>query len=911
MAEKTVVIVESPAKAKTINKYLGSTYHVLASFGHVRDLPAKDGSVRPDEDFAMDWEFADKGKQRMDEIVRAVKGADHVLLATDPDREGEAIAWHVLEGLKQKKALGHADVKRITFNEVTKSAIQAAIKAPRTLDQPLIDAYMARRALDYLVGFTLSPVLWRKLPGSKSAGRVQSVALRLICDREREIEVFDPQEYWSVEADFLTESGNVLKTHLTHLGGEKLDKFSLKNEDDAKRAEASIRAGTFSIASIEHKQVKRHPAAPFTTSTLQQEASRKLGMTASRTMRTAQKLYEGIALNGETVGLITYMRTDGVSLSQDAIDQARGMIRDVWGTTYLPNAPRIYKTKAKNAQEAHEAIRPTDLRRRPEDVAPYLDSDGLRLYELVWKRTLASQMESALFDQAAVDVASSDKKTILRATGSILKFDGFLKVYFEDTDDVKAEKDDVRLPPVKEGEKMDVDTITPAQHFTQPPPRFTEASLVKRLEELGIGRPSTYASIIDVLQSRDYVRLENKSFIPEDRGRIVTAFLDSFFNRYVQYDFTANLEEQLDDISGDRIAWKNVLRAFWTDFSGAIDGAKDLTITQVIDVLNEELKPHFFPGGDTTCPSCGEGNLGLRLGKFGAFIGCSNYPECKYTRKLGVDGKLNPETELVEGDKILGQDPETGLEVSLRRGPYGVYVQLGHEQKVEDEEPQTKSGKKAKKPKTVKPKRMSLPRGLSPNEVSLEVAVKLLSLPRTIGHDPETGEVIKASIGRFGPYIQLGSIFKSIPREDDVLEIGLNRAIDLLAEAKAKGPRELRVMDDGITINRGRFGPYLKKGKIMANLPKGKTPEDITLEEAKALLAAKSESKNGKTKTTSTAGKAGKTEKLESAETTEITKKTKKAGAAKLKASKTADKASLAKKVDKKPNRKTGKKAEK
>ncbi len=851
MSGKTVVVVESPAKAKTINKYLGKDYTVLASFGHVRDLPPKDGSVRPDEDFAMDWEFADRGKQRVDEIAQAVKQADHVLLATDPDREGEAIAWHVLEALKLKKALGHADVKRITFNEVTKSAIQAAIQAPRTLDQPLIDAYMARRALDYLVGFTLSPVLWRKLPGSKSAGRVQSVALRLICEREAEIEVFRPEEYWTVEALFRTPPGNLLKTRLTHLDGKKLEKFDLPNADAAQRAVATIQAGRFGITSIEHKTVKRHPAAPFTTSTLQQEASRKLGLGASRTMRTAQKLYEGVALNGETVGLITYMRTDGVSLSQDAIDQARGLIRDVWGTQYLPDHPRLYKAKAKNAQEAHEAIRPTDMRRRPEDVAPFLESDERRLYEMIWKRTVASQMESATFDQASVDVATADRRTVLRATGSILLFDGFLKVYFEDTDDVTAEKDDVRLPPVAEGDSLGLDTVTPDQHFTQPPPRYTEASLVKKLEELGIGRPSTYASIIEVLQSRDYVKLENKSFIPEDRGRIVTAFLASFFNRYVQYDFTAGLEEKLDDISGDRIAWKNVLREFWTDFSTAIGGAKDLTITQVIDVLDAELTPHFFPSGDKTCPNCKKGTLGLRLGKFGAFIGCSDYPTCTYTRRLALAGQQEDGAAPLEGDRDLGTDPDTQLPVTLKRGPYGPYVQLGPApgavaEVVAPVEKEKGKKKKAARSTAPKPKRASLPRGLNANEVSLEIALKLLSLPREIGPHPETGEMIYAGLGRFGPYLKLGLIFKSLTKDDDVLEIGLNRAVVLLAEAQAKGPKQLRDLGGGITIQRGRFGPYLKKGRVMANVPKGTTPEEITLEQAQALLDAKA----GKSKKT-------------------------------------------------------------
>ena len=868
MSEHTVVIVESPAKAKTINKYLGKDYTVLASFGHVRDLPAKDGSVRPDEDFAMDWEYAERGKQRIDEIAKAVKAADHVLLASDPDREGEAIAWHVLNALKEKKALGHATVGRITFNEITKNAVLDAIKAPRELDQELIDAYMARRALDYLVGFTLSPILWRKLPGSRSAGRVQSVALRLICERESEIEKFNPVEYWSIAADFQTPLGHILTTRLTHLNGHKLDKLDLKTQADAQAAVAAINAGSFKVGSIEHKKVKRHPTAPFTTSTLQQEASRKLGMGASRTMRCAQKLYEGVSLGGETVGLITYMRTDGVSLSADAIDSARGLIRDLYGTNYLPVAPRMYKAKAKNAQEAHEAIRPTDLRRRPEDVAAYLDHDEKRLYEMIWKRTIASQMESAEFDQAAIDVTAADGKTVLRATGSIVLFDGFLKLYFEDTDDLTADKDDARLPPVKENEAMALDKVEPAQHFTQPPPRYTEASLVKKLEELGIGRPSTYASIIEVLQNRNYVRLEGKAFVPEDRGRIVTAFLESFFKKYVEYDFTADLEGQLDDISGGSKNWKAVLRAFWTDFSSAIDGAKNLTITQVIDELDEDLGPHFFSDGNRDCPTCKSGRLGLKLGKFGAFIGCSNYPECKFTRRLSLAATEEGDA-LVEGDKELGVDPETNLPVSLKRGPYGLYVQLGPkagpiEKKPEVEEPVEldKNGKPKKKKKAKstedKPKRTSLPRGINPNELNLDTALRLLSLPREIGTHPETGEKISAGIGRFGPYLKMGSLFKSIPKDDDVLTIGMNRAVALIAEAKAKAPKELRNMgvhpddDTPIVVLTGRFGPYLKHNKTMANLPKGIKPEDLSLEQAVALINAKAEKgkKPSKKKTT-------------------------------------------------------------
>jgi DNA topoisomerase-1 len=908
VAGQTVVIVESPAKAKTINKYLGSDYKVLASFGHIRDVPPKDGSVRPDEDFAIDWEYAERGKQHVDEITKAVKTADRVLLASDPDREGEAIAWHIQEVLLQKKAIDRRKIERITFNEITKAAVLEAIKNPRVVNQELVDAYMARRALDYLVGFTLSPVLWRKLPGSKSAGRVQSVALRLICERESEIEKFVAEEYWSVEADFITPKQQRLTARLTHLNGTKLDKMSLGNEAAAKDAVRTIEQGDFFINSIEHKTVKRNPTAPFTTSTLQQEASRKLGFGASRTMRLAQKLYEGVSLGGETVGLITYMRTDGVTLSQDAIEQARVLIRDTWGAKYIPDAPRQYKAKAKNAQEAHEAVRPTDLRRKPEDVAPFLDRDELRLYEMIWKRTLASQMESAEFDQASIDVADKGGKATLRATGSILLFDGFLKVYFEDTDDLTADKeDDKRLPVVAERDALKTDVVTPDQHFTQPPPRYTEASLVKKLEELGIGRPSTYASIIEVLQSRTYVRLENKAFVPEDRGRIVTAFLSAFFRRYVEYDFTASLEEQLDDISGGRINWKDVMRAFWQAFSEAIGGTKDLTITQVIDALDADLGPHFFPSGDRTCPTCKDGRLGLKLGKFGAFIGCSNYPTCTHTRRLAVAGSEageGGEGGGDTGDRVLGEDPATGLPVTLKLGPYGHYVQLGpmpgavpEPPPVVEEEAPAKGKKKAKAPKAPKPKRASLPRGMNAGEVSLEQALKLLALPRDVGKHPETGEMITADNGRFGPYLKHGSLFASVPKDEDILTIGLNRAVTLIAEAMIKkAPLKDFGTPEGqkepITIQKGRFGPYLKQGRAMANLPKGLEPDSITLEQAISLLAAKA----GKATKGKAAAKGKKAAKAEGVEGEEKPAPKKKAAPKKAAAKKPAAKKAVASK---------------
>ncbi len=876
MTGSNVVIVESPAKAKTINKYLGDDFTVLASFGHVRDLPARDGSVRPDEDFAMEWELGDRSKRHIDEIAKAVKSAKRVYLATDPDREGEAIAWHLSELLKEKRLSDKVEVQRITFNEITKNAVQAALKAPRDVSRELVDAYLARRALDYLVGFTLSPVLWRKLPGSKSAGRVQSVALRLVCEREAEIEAFRPQEYWTIDVGFTTPGGANFTAQLTQLDGRKLDKFGLPNQEAADRAVTKIKANAnWSVASVERRQVRRNPYAPFTTSTLQQEASRKLGFGATRTMRLAQKLYEGVDIGGETVGLITYMRTDGVTLSQEAIEASRRLIAEHWGEKYVPGAPRVYKTAAKNAQEAHEAIRPTDLFRRPDTVSAYLDRDELRLYELIWKRTLASQMESAVLDQVSVDVASTTKDVVLRASGSILVFDGFMRVYQEDKDDAADGDDqDRRLPAMAERDALARGPIEPAQHFTQPPPRYTEASLVKKLEELGIGRPSTYASILQVLQDREYVRLDKRRFEPSDRGRLVTAFLKNFFNRYVEYNFTADLENQLDEISGGRIDWKAVLREFWRAFSGAVEGTKDLTITQVLTALDEELGQHFFPAGagnggtdPRVCPGCGQGRLGLKLGKNGAFIGCSNYPECRYTRPLAVANDENGQEQ--EGPRELGDDPEAGLPVSGRRGPYGAYIQLGPprgweekqaEEKKAAEEEKAQNAKaggkktKAKKAKddTPKPKRVSLPRGMAPADVDLDTALRLLALPRVVGNHPETGQEIQAGIGRFGPYLKHGTMYKSLTPDDDVLTVGMNRAVDLLGEAAKKAATPAVTLGDHpktgkpVTTGSGRFGPYVKHGSTYASIPKGVEASTVTLAQALEWLEAKAAKDAGK-----------------------------------------------------------------
>ncbi len=834
-----VVIVESPAKAKTVNKYLGPGYTVLATYGHVRDLPAKDGSVRPEDGFAMSWAVDSKAEKRIADIARALRGAENLYLATDPDREGEAISWHVLELLDQRGALSGVKVKRVAFNEVTRNAVLEAMGRPRDLDMPLIEAYLARRALDYLVGFTLSPVLWRKLPGSRSAGRVQSVALRLICEREADIEAFKPREYWTVDTDFLTAEGARLRARLTHLGAKKLEKFSLASESDARAAADRVSALEFAVKNVEPKQVRRNPRPPFTTSTLQQEASRKLGFGASRTMRKAQRLYEGVDVDGETVGLITYMRTDSVQLSREAIADCRDLIARQYGKAYLPASPHIYKSPAKNPQEAHEAIRPTGVLRRPQEIARALDSDQLRLYELIWKRTVASQMASAVLDQVAIDIAAADGTT-LRATGSVMAFDGCLRLYQEGRDDPAEDgesgsRDEARiLPPLRQGQPLSRGEVTPEQHSTQPAPRYTEASLVKRLEELGIGRPSTYATILSVLQNRDYVRLEKKRFIPEDRGRLVTAFLVSFFEHYVEYDFTAQMEDQLDDISGGRVERKKVLRDFWTAFAAAAEGTRSLTFKEVLEALDEALGPHFFPddgsGGEPrACPNCTGGRLGLRLGKFGAFIGCSNYPECKYTRKLAVESDTHKDAPAVaDGPLHLGADPASGEVVTLREGPYGFYVQLGEA--------------KAKQ----KPRRVSLPKEMDPAAITLEAALGLLSLPREVGPHPATGKMITAGIGRFGAYLEHDGAYASLGGSEDVLTIGLNRAVDLLQGArprKSSGP--LRVLgahpEDGkpVTLHKGRYGPYVKHGRTNASVPKNKALETLSFEDALALIAAR------------------------------------------------------------------------
>ncbi|MCH1474873.1 MAG: type I DNA topoisomerase [Alphaproteobacteria bacterium] len=837
-----LVIVESPAKAKTINRYLGDDYKVLASYGHVCDLPSKDGSVLPDEDFAMKWQVSGGSEKRIGEISSALKSADRLILATDPDREGEAISWHVLELLQDRGLVKDKPVERVVFNEVTKNAILAAMAQPRELDTELIDAYRARRALDYLVGFSISPVLWRKLPGARSAGRVQSVALRLICEREAAIEAFNAQEYWTVEAELGKADGRNFNARLTHLNGKKLGKLDITSETEAFAAAAAIEAEGLSVVDIQTKRIRENPKPPFTTSTLQQEASRKLGFSASRTMQIAQKLYEGVNIGSETTGLITYMRTDGVQLGSEALASVRGEIGQRFGNRYLPNSPRIYRTAAANAQEAHEAIRPTDISRAPQEISDYLDYDQKRLYDLIWKRTITSQMESAELDQTAIDMSNASQSVMLRASGRVVVFDGYRSVYQEGRDStsdaVETDKQDESaiLPAVDKGERLATRKVKPEQHFTQPPPRFTDASLVKAMEELGIGRPSTYASIIQVLQDRTYVVKDRGKFIPEDRGRLVVSFLNNFFARYVEYDFTAKLEGQLDEVSDGKLDWKMLLERFWRDFKVAIDSTTELTITNVIDVLDEELGGHFFKKDDQgelmrSCPNCQGGRLGLRLGKFGAFIGCSNYPECKFTRQLVTSSDDPASEEGVVGDRHLGDDQASGLPVYIRNGPYGPYVQLGD-------------------PETKKPKRSSLPKGTSAGGVDLDAALKLLSLPRDVGAHPESGDMIQAGLGRYGPYLKYQGSFTSLKDGDDLLEIGLNRAVDLLAESAKKRGRLLGEHPSGgeVHLKAGRFGPYVEHNKLRATLPRGTDMTEVELAQAIELLAAKAAKGGGTAK---------------------------------------------------------------
>jgi DNA topoisomerase-1 len=863
-----VVIVESPAKAKTINKYLGKSYKVMASFGHVRDLPSKDGSVEPDNDFAMHWDVDSKSQKILKEISEAVKSADKLILATDPDREGEAISWHILQVLQKKKALGKdTPVERVAFNAVTKQAIQQAMSQPRQIDQPLVEAYLARRALDYLVGFTLSPVLWRKLPGARSAGRVQSVALRLVCDRELEIETFKTDEYWTIEALLATTKNEELKARLVAVAGRTLKKLDIDNEKDALAIKAAIEGGDFRVASVDKKGVKRNPYPPFTTSTLQQEASRKLGFSAKQTMQVAQRLYEGVDIGGETVGLITYMRTDGVEIVPEAVAEIRKEIDKLFSKRFVAPFIREYKTKAKNTQEAHEAIRPTEISRLPKDLRKRLKPDEANLYELIWKRALASQMASAELEQttAEITVNGKDTKTYgVRATGTVVQFEGFMKLYSESRDDDPEDEDSRLLPTLAAGDKLTDRGIDAAQHFTQPPPRFTEATLVKRMEELGIGRPSTYASTLAVLRDREYVRLDKKRLIPEDKGRLVIGFLESFFKRYVEYDFTAELEEKLDLISDHKLEWRDVLRDFWKNFTAAIDEIKDLRVGEVMEALNEMLGPHIFPpredGADPRiCPQCGTGRLSLKPGKFGPFIGCSNYKEedggCSYRRGLSQSG----ENEL--DGKILGYDPDSGLPVTVKSGRFGTYLQLGEQKDYEEGE---------------KPRRSSIPKGLDSGSVDLEFALKLLNLPREVGQHPDGG-TITAGLGRFGPFIvheisEKEKTYVNLPSIEELFSVGINRAVTLIAEKKAGGGKgrfgraaSRTVLKDlgehpsgggKIEVLDGRYGPYVTHNKVNATIPKSKDPTTLTQDEAIALLEERIAKGGGKKPVRKSAAKA-------------------------------------------------------
>ena len=818
-----LVIVESPAKAKTIEKYLGPGFKVLASYGHIRDLPPKDGSVRPDEDFAMDWELYGDKSARVKAIVDAAKTADGLILATDPDREGEAISWHVREYLTKKKALPKA-VSRVTFNAITKQAVTTAMKAPRELDQDLIDAYLARRALDYLFGFTLSPVLWRKLPGAKSAGRVQSVALRLIVQREREIEVFKPQEYWQVIAQ-MQHDGTPFAARLVQFEGQKLEKLSLGEAGIAARAKLAVEQGAFRVEDVDTRPQRRNPSPPFTTSTLQQEAARKLGFSASHTMRVAQTLYEA--------GAITYMRTDGVQMDHSAISAARAEITNRFSGHFCPEKPRHYETKAKNAQEAHEAIRPTDFARNT-----YGSGDEARLYELIWKRALASQMASAALERTTVTLRDGTGQNELRATGQVVKFPGFLAVYEEGRDQKSDDEDDANLlPAMAKGDMPAKQGVEASQHFTQPPPRYSEASLVKRLEELGIGRPSTYAATLQVLKDRAYVRIEKNRFFAEESGRLLTAFLERFFLRYVSYDFTSGMEEELDDVSGGRAAWKGVLEAFWKDFKPKSDEVMEKKPSEVTEALDEFLADYLFPANEDgsdprTCPKCGPegrtgGRLALRGGRFGAFVACSNYPECKFTRKFGVAGSAGDEGESGE----LGKDPATGETITRHVGRFGPYIQLGE-------------GKEAK--------RASIPKDVlasTGGELTLDWAVKLLSLPREVGVHPETSLPIMASIGRYGPYLMHDGKYARLRTTDEVFDTGMNAAVVKLAEAAAGGGRGRGAAAEPLNtfgphpttggemkLMAGRFGPYVTDGTTNATLPKDKDPGELTAAEAVVLI---------------------------------------------------------------------------
>ena len=826
-----VVVVESPAKAKTINKYLGSDFVVLASVGHVRDLASKNGAVDPKNDFEMNWEVDSNKQKNIKAIADALSNQDKLILATDPDREGEAISWHLLEVLQKRRVLKKSiTIERVVFNAITKNSVLEAMKNPREINMPLVEAYLARRALDHLVGFNLSPVLWRKLPGAKSAGRVQSVSLKLIVEREMQIEAFNSKEYWSIQASLKTKNRDKFDARLAYFDNKKIEKMTLKTEVQATTALTALEASTFTVASVSSAPKKRNPAAPFMTSTLQQEASRKLGLGTKETMMTAQRLYEA--------GLITYMRTDGIDMAPEASKEARELIISKFGKNYAPNSPRIYKNASKNAQEAHECIRPTDIQVSPEELAD-LDKTQASLYKLIWNRTVSSQMESANFEATSAEIVNSDNSIMLRASGQVLLFDGFLKVYAEGVDEEKSSDDDSTLPPLSKGEALDIDKIQSDQHFTQPLPRYSEATLVKRMEELGIGRPSTYASTVTTILDREYVKKDKNRLVPEDKGRLVTVFLNNYFSKYMEYDFTAELEKNLDKVSAGDANWKNILNDFWEEFEKSIESTADLRITEVLDKLNEVLAPHIFPISDDgsdprLCKTCNEGRLSMRTSRSGsAFIGCSNYPECRYTRPMSGNNTDQESASLI--DKLLGTDNNQNV-ISLKTGRFGPYVQVG-----EQSDPK------------IKPPRASIPKGMNPESVDLEKALKLLALPRELGPHPADGVIIEAAVGRYGPYVKHGRVYANLTDPEEILIIGMNRAVELLEEkikngggyAAAKALRELGEHPDSgmIDVMDGKYGPYVKWKKVNATLPKGTSPEKVTLEEAIQLINEKSAKK--------------------------------------------------------------------
>ncbi len=848
-----LVIVESPAKAKTINKYLGKDYLVLASYGHIRDLPSKNGSVDPENKFQMEWEIDSFSKKYLKEITNAAEDSDKIILATDPDREGEAIAWHVKEVLDKKKLLKDKHLERVVFNEITKKAILDAIKNPREIHLPLVEAYLARRALDYLVGFNISPILWTKLPGSKSAGRVQSVALKLITEREKEIELFKPEEYWTLTSDFTNKDNKNIFSKLSLFNGDKIEKFSFKNREEIQKAVDIINKTKFKIADVNTKLFRRNPLAPFTTSTLQQTASGRFGFGASRTMQIAQRLYQGVDIEGETTGLITYMRTDGTNISKEAIEDFRKFITDDYGDKYLPEAPNSYTgKKAKNAQEAHEAIRPTNIKRKPSDIKKYVNADQFKLYELIWSRALSSQMKPAEFDRNTIIISSNDNKINFRASGSVVRFDGFLKVYQVQETDEDAKN---ILPEVKVGEEISILKLNDEQHFTDPPPRYSEASLVKKMEELGIGRPSTYASIISVLSTRNYVELINKRFNPTDRGKLISAFLEKLFSKYVDYNFTADLENQLDEITSGKIEWIQVLDNFWRDFYENVGKVKEKRTREVLDLLNESLGALIFERNNDgnidrscklynkTCVS-GEGTLSLKNSfRGGAFIGCSNYPECKFTRPLSK-AKAAAQYNLAE-PKLLGQN-EKGKDIYLKNGRFGPYLQ--YEKEKDELETKKKKGRK-KKIENEHLKNVSIPKGIDVDSVDLDKAKYLCSLPKVLGQHPENGHDITLNSGRFGPYLKCENKSARLENVEDLFSIGINRAITLIAEAKPGRISSSLIKDLGehpedkkpVRIMKGQYGPYIKYKSLNATIPEEKDPNELTMEEALILIEKRKE----------------------------------------------------------------------